>query len=73
MRRSDRDSIIAAHIAVADEYLRRSRALTTAWGATWPDAMVDGTRTFLRAHLGETFSDTADLAAANVDVAPAVS
>lgn len=69
----DRDSIIAAHIAVADEYLRRSRALTTAWGATWPDAMVDGTRTFLRAHLGATFSDTADLAAAKVEVARAVS
>lgn len=53
----DKASIVHAHLAVADEYLRRARALSEAWGAEWPAAMVTGTRAFLAAHLGATIAD----------------
>ena len=51
----DPRSVVEAQLAVADEYLVRARRLCGRWGATWPDEMVVGTRTFLLRHLGETF------------------
>lgn len=52
----DPKSIVRAHLAVADEYLKRARQLTEAWGAEWPSEMVTGTQDFLAAHLGATFA-----------------
>ena len=50
-----RESIIAAHIAVAEEFLQRAHRLAQVWGAEWPHEMTDGTRRFLEQHLGTTF------------------
>lgn len=51
----DPPSIVEAQLAVADEHLLRARRLCERWGATWPDEMLVGTRSFLLQHLGETF------------------
>ena len=57
--RPDPSSIVTAHLALADEYLVRARRLAVRWDAVWPQAMEDGTRHFLREHLGATFTPTA--------------
>lgn len=51
-------SIIAAQIALAEEYLVRARKLAVRWDAYWPQAMEVGTRQFLHEHLGSTFTAT---------------
>ena len=45
-------SIIDAHLAVADAYLSRARKLAEARSAEWPSAMEEATRRFLMAELG---------------------
>ena len=48
----ERQSIIDAHLAVAEAYLSRARNLAAASGAEWPSAMEEATRRFLMNELG---------------------
>lgn len=48
----ERQSIIDAHLAVAEAYVLRARKLAATSGAEWPSAMEEATRRFLMTELG---------------------
>jgi predicted nucleotidyltransferase len=53
---ADRAGIITAHIALADLFLPRARALVERVGAAWPEAFEAATRRHLQDRLGVSFA-----------------